>query len=270
MPTEFCCDDGLGYRRSLTDFTGPLALDESYRLAHLPLLAPEHPRVIPRLDGRDYEMGRHAEIFSLVMPVPQGAPEASPAWRELDAELRASPFAGKIAWDLLPRRADRLHATVVGSLGRGEPPAISPEIRAQLAAIAPFEVELRGLFSGDVNRGRLYLRAYPQRGAGMNPFQQIQQAFGRPAGDLYLVGYYNLLDDLDAGETQALAALLARWWEKPLLRLTVDALWLMGATDDLVLESRVTERVRLGLPAPALTSAPDSLQLRQPSTGTPS
>lgn len=246
MPTEFCSDDGLGYRRSLTDFSTPLALDESYRLAHLPLLAPEHPRVIPRLDGRGYEMGRHAEIFSLVMPVPEDAPDASPAWRELEAELRAAPFAGKIAWDLLPKRAARLHATIVGSLGRGERPAISPEIRAKLAAIAPFEVELRGLFSGNVNRGRLYLRAYPQQAPGLNPFQQIQQVFGRPAGDLYLVGYYNLIDDLDAGETQALAALLARWWEKPLLRLRVDALWLMGASDDLVLDSRIVETLPLG------------------------
>lgn len=253
MPTELCDDDDLGYRRSLTDFTGEpaLALDESYRLAHLPLLAPAHPRVIARQPGRDYEMGRHAEIFSLVMPLPQGALEASPAWRELDAELRASPVADKIAWELLPRRADRLHATIVGSLGREEPPAIAPEIRARLAGIAPFEVELRGLFSGNVNRGRLYLRAYPQRGAEINPFQQIQQVFGRSPGDLYLLGLYNLLDDLDAGETQALAALIERWWDRPLLRLPVDALWLMGATDDLVLESRITEAVPLGVPLPA-------------------
>jgi hypothetical protein len=251
LPTEFSSDDTLGYRRSLTDFSTPLALDESYRLAHLPLLAPEHPRAIPRLDGRDYEMGRHAEIFSLVMPVPQDAPDASPAWRELEAELRAAPFGGKIAWDLLPKRAARLHATIVGSLGRGERPAIAPEIRARLAAIAPFEVELRGLFSGNVNLGRLYLRAYPQQAPGLNPFQQIQQAFGRPAGDLYLLGYYNLIDDLDPQETRALAALLARWWDRPLLRLRVDALWLMGASDDLVLDSRITETLPLGGASPA-------------------
>lgn len=246
MPTEFCPDDKLGYRRSLTDFSTPLALDESYRLAHLPLLAPVHPRAIPRLDGRDYEMGRHAEIFSLVMPLSRDAPEASPTWRELETELRAAPFAGKIAWDLLPKRAERLHATIVGSLSRGERPAISPEIRTKLAAIAPFEVELRGLFSGNVNLGRLYLRAYPQQAPGLNPFQQIQQAFGRAPGDLYLVGYYNLVDDLDAEETQALAALLKHWWEKPLLRLRVNALWLMGARDDLVLESRIVETLPLG------------------------
>ncbi len=251
MPTEFCDDDALGYRRSLTDFAGPLALDESYRLAHLPLLAPDHARAIPRLPERGYEMGRHAEIFSLVMPVPQGALEASPAWRELDAELRAAPFAGKIAWDLLPRRADRLHATIVGSLGREAPPEVAPDMRARLAALRPFEVELRGLFSGNVNLGRFYLRAYPERRSGRNLFQEVQQAFGRQPGDLYLVGLYNLVDDLDEAETRALAALIARWWNRPLLRLPVDRLWLMGATDDLVLEHRIAETLPLGGAAPS-------------------
>ena len=247
----FCEDGELGYRRSLTDFTNPLTLDESYRLAHLPLVAPEHPGVIPRREGKFYEMGRHPAVYSLILPVEDGALRASPAFLALEAELKAAPFAGKIAWDLLPKRAERLHATIVGSLGRGERPVIAPEIRARLAAIAHFEVELRGLFSGNVNRGRLYLRAYPQQAPGLNPFQQIQQVFGRAPGDLYLVGYYNLVDDLDAAEAQALAALLARWWEKPLLRLRVDALWLMGASDDLVLDSRIVETLPLGGASPA-------------------
>jgi hypothetical protein len=247
----FCEDSELGYRRSLTDFSTPLTLDESYRLAHLPLVAPGHPGVIARREGAFYEMGRHPRVFSLVLPLADGALRACAAFLALEGELQAAPFAGKIAWDLLPKRAARLHATIVGSLGRGERPVIAPEIRTPLAAIAPFEVELRGLFSGNVNLGRLYLRAYPQQAPGLNPFQQIQQAFGRPAGDLYLLGYYNLIDDLDPQETRALAALLARWWDRPLLRLRVDALWLMGASDDLVLDSRITETLPLGGASPA-------------------
>ena len=39
VPT-FCEDAALGYRRSLTDFSNPLSLDDSYRLAHLPLALP--------------------------------------------------------------------------------------------------------------------------------------------------------------------------------------------------------------------------------------
>jgi hypothetical protein len=45
---EFCTDEELGYGRSRFLFaagTG-LRLDEAYRLAHLPLVAPTHPDVI--------------------------------------------------------------------------------------------------------------------------------------------------------------------------------------------------------------------------------
>lgn len=243
---EFCGDAELGYRRSLTDFAQPLTLDESYRLAHLPLVAPEHPRVIPRRDGTFYAMGRHPRVHSLVLPVDDADLRASPAFRELEATLKAAPFAGKIAWDLLAKRRDKLHATICGSLGIGEPPAIASETREALAAIAPFAVELRGLFSGNVNRGRLYLAVYPQKQGGTNLIHAVQAAFGRPPGDLWLVGLYNLTDDLDATETAALAAIIGHWWNRPLLRFTPHELWLLGADDDLVLDSEITERLPLG------------------------
>ena len=59
---ELCRDDELGYLRSRTRFTAGagLALDETYRLAHLPLIAPCHPRVIRAREGTTYDMGRHA------------------------------------------------------------------------------------------------------------------------------------------------------------------------------------------------------------------
>ena len=67
----FCPDAELGYERSRTRFeTGEgLALDETYRLAHLPLVAPGHPRVIESREGTSYVMGRHERVFSLVLPV---------------------------------------------------------------------------------------------------------------------------------------------------------------------------------------------------------
>ncbi|MDX3808578.1 hypothetical protein ACXIUS_06935 [Bosea thiooxidans] len=241
----FSTDAELGYQRSLTDFSEPLTLDESYRLAHLPLVAPEHPHVIPRREGKSYEMGRHPRIFSLVLPVDDAELQASPAFRELETALRASPFARKIAWDVLPRRRDKLHATVCGSLGTDNAPVISPKARQALTAIGPVTVELRGLFSGNVNRGRLYLAVYPERRGETNLLQAIQAAFDRPPGDLWLVGLYNLTDDLDATETAALSALLQRWWNAPLLRFTVRELWLLGADDDLVLDSEIAERLPL-------------------------
>ncbi len=241
-----CEDDELGYRRSLTDFTTPLTLDESYRLAHLPLVAPEHPGIIARREGKFYEMGRHPAVYSLVLPVKDEALRTSPAFLALEAELKAAPFAGKIAWDILPRRQDRLHATVCGSLSLAEPPTVAAETREALRKIQPFTVELRGLFSGNVNRGRLYLPAYPEKRAGRNTLQEVQAAFGRAPGDLWLVGLYNLTDDLDAAETAALADIITRWWNEPLLNLTVSELQVMGASDDLVLDAHVETVLPLG------------------------
>ncbi|WP_377848783.1 hypothetical protein [Bosea sp. UC22_33] len=242
----FCEDDELGYRRSLTDFTTPLTLDESYRLAHLPLVSPKHPGVIARREGKFYEMGRHPVVYSLVLPVEDGALRASPAFVALENELKAAPFAGKIAWDILPKRQDRLHATVCGSLSLEEPPAITTETREALRKIEPFTIELRGLFSGNVNRGRLYLPVYPEKRAGRNALQDVQAAFGRAPGDLWLVGLYNLTEDLDAAETAALADIVARWWGKSLLSLTVTELQVMGASDDLVLDAHVETVLPLG------------------------
>ncbi|BCB19613.1 2'-5' RNA ligase family protein [Bosea sp. ANAM02] len=243
---SFCEDDELGYRRSLTDFTSPLTLDESYRLAHLPLVAPAHPGVVARREGKFYEMGRHPAVYSLVLPVADTALRSSHAFLALEAELKATPFAGKIAWDILPKRQDRLHATVCGSLSLAEPPTISGETRKALRKIEPFTVELRGIFSGNVNRGRLYLPVYPEKRVGRNMLQEVQAAFGRAPGDLWLIGLYNLTDDLDANETAALAEIVARWWSKPLLRLTVTELQVMGASDDLVLDAHVETVLPLG------------------------
>ncbi|MBF9195472.1 hypothetical protein [Microvirga terrestris] len=243
----FCQDSELGYERSRTRFISGerLILDETYRLAHLPLVAPDHPRVIRMRDGSSYVMGRHERVFSLVLPISGDLLHRSPAYRALNEALRVAPFAPKIAWDLLDRRKDKLHATICGSLSSGEPPVIDRMQRQELAGVGPIHVELRGLFSGSVNRGRLYLRAYPESRKGENVFRHIQRALSCRETDLYVVGVYNLTDDLDAEETAALASLIERWWDRTILQVTVDHLWLMGACDDLVLDSIVAETVSL-------------------------
>lgn len=249
---EFCGDDELGYLRSRTRFIPGegLTLDEAYRVAHLPLVAPQHPRVIARREGSGYEMGRHERIFSLVLPIPGQALRRSAAYRTLAREVAASPFARKIAWTVLKQRQNKLHATICGSLSVGEtPPVLDAGKRRELARLGPVQVELRGLFSGNVNLGRLYLRAYPERRHGSNMFQRIQKLLGRPETDLYVVGLYSLIDDLRADESSALAEMVERWWDKKILRFQADALWLLGARDDLVLDSAVAETIRLDQPA---------------------
>lgn len=179
--------------------------------------------------GAAYEMGRHGKALSLVLPVPD-------VDHLLEPELRAAPFAGKIAWEVAERRRGKLHATLCGR----------PDIdRAALAAIGPITVEVRGLFSGIVNHGRLYLRVYPEKRHGENQLKRVQRLVGSRETNLYLVGLHNFNDDLDPHEATALAALIERWWDRPILRWQVDALWLLASWDDLVLESDVEETIRL-------------------------
>jgi hypothetical protein len=242
---ELVGDEELAYLESRTAFVAGagMALDDGYRLAHLPLIDPAHPRAIACKDGTLYDNGRHPPIYSLVMPTP-GLQEA-PAYLELEQELREAPFAGKIAWEIVARRQAKLHATVCGSLSIGAPPVIDPAAREALSRIGPVAVEVRGLFSGNVNRGRLYLRLYPERRDGQNALHLFQRALGRPTSDLYVVGIWNLSNDLDMAEAAALSGLIKRWWDRPILRFTAHALWLMGANDDLVLDSEIVETLSL-------------------------
>jgi hypothetical protein len=194
--------------------------------------------------GTHYDRGRHPIVFSLVLAMPREL-RASRPYRELEAELLGAPFAPKTAWDIVARRQDKLHATVCGSLSTGDPPVISEAARRELRRIGPIAVEVRGLFSGTVNRGRLYLRVYPERRDGGNVLHEVQRALGRPVTDLYVVGVWNLTDDLSPAEAEALGSLIERWWDRPILRFEADRLRLLGASDDLVLESSVAEELAL-------------------------
>jgi hypothetical protein len=190
-------------------------------------------------------MGRHERIFSLVLPVPPDVLDKSAPYQELECELRHSLFASKIAWDLLAKRRERLHATICGSLSKDVPYRISDDERAALRRLGPLRVELRGLFSGNINVGRLYLRVYPECRAGANSLRQVQRILGRPETDLFLVGLYNLTDHLEAIEAAALHDLIQRWWHRSILTLDVTALWLLSASDDLVLDARVEDVIAL-------------------------
>jgi hypothetical protein len=89
------------------------------------------------------------------------------------------------------------------------------------------------------------LRVYPERRSGANLLRKVQRALGCRETDLYVVGIYNLTDDLDSAEAAAMNDLVDRWWDRALLRFQVDALWLLGAMDDLVLEGEIAEWVAL-------------------------
>lgn len=180
-----------------------------------------------------------------MLPIPPDALEESAAYQELERELRHSPFGHKIAWDLLAERRERLHATICGSLSKNVPYRVSDGERAAIRRLGRMRVELRGLFSGNINIGRLYLRIYPECRNGMNLLHRIQRSLGRPETDLYLVGLFNLADHLEAVEADALRVLVERWWKRPILTLDVSFLWHLGSSDDLVLDSSVEEVIPL-------------------------
>lgn len=247
MTNRFCSDDELGYVAQRTTFKPGqgLVLDANYRLAHLPLVAPDHPKVITSKPGTTYRMGKHEAVTSLALPVPPTLYE-SDGYLALQRELRAAPFASKIAWHILDVRRSRLHATLCGALASGERlQSLTAEQRDRLAELGPLSVELRGLFSGNINLGRLYLKVYPESRDSENVLSLIQQAIGARLTSLYLVGLFNLVDDLDPDETRDLAQLIDRWWDKSILRYEIDRLWLLSAQDDLVLDGEVREIIPL-------------------------
>lgn len=244
-----CGDDELGYLRARTVFVPGrgFALDENYRLAHLPLVAPDHPNVIASKPAAPYRRGLRPAVASLTLHVPDAPLAGSPAFAALESELRRASFGAKIAWDMIERRRDRLHATICGSLNLDARGAarLDPEQIAAIAAIGSFDVELRGLFSGEINLGRLYLRAYPTRRNGENVLRMVQRVLRRPESDLHLVGVWNLIDDLTARQTADLARLIEEWWSRPIARVTVERLRVLISRDDLALDGEFAEDAAL-------------------------
>jgi hypothetical protein len=107
-------------------------------------------------------------------------------------------------------------------------------------------VRLEGLFSGNVNRGRLYLETHPEEREGRSAVHIVQEAMGRLASDLHVVGIHNLTDHLTAEEAAELRALMAKWRGAVIAELVVEELWLLSSLDDLVLDSTVERVIRLG------------------------
>lgn len=243
--TRFAVDAEMPYAAARTRFSAGegLRLDEPYRRAHLPLVAPGHPDVIA--EGGGYRMGVHAPGSSLVLPIDAGALAESPAYRDLEAALKVSPFAAKIAWDLLPKRAARLHATIAGSLDVVEGRLPEPQ-REALSKIPAIPYELRGLFSGNRNLGRLYLAVYPAMRQGEPAFAAVQRALGRVPNAMILMGQFNLVDHLDAGEAVALASLLETYRDTVFLTATARDVCVLRSADDLVLDAAYTDRLSLG------------------------
>jgi hypothetical protein len=243
---HYCTDEELEYARcrARLEPDQPLRFDDSYRVAHLPLIAPEHPLVIDQLRPLDYRRGRyHEPRFSLVLPVAAGELQASTSFRALERELRSCAFAAKIAWELVERRSEKLHVTLVGGLPEAGLEACAAAVKSFLERRGPLRYRLGGPFCGSKNRGRIYFTAYPEQIEGADSFALLQQVVHAPRTGLYLLGYYNFVDELTPAEASGLHAFLERWRSAELAELTAPSLLILATHDDLALESRVLARI---------------------------
>jgi hypothetical protein len=239
----YCDDAALGYAAARRRFAPGEALrfDESYRMAHLPLIAPAHPAVIR--SAADYRDGRYETArYSLVVPVGFRDLAASPDFQAVDAALRNSSFARKIAFDLCERRAAKLHVTL-GGLARSELEPRAQAVARQLARRGAPRFKLRGPFLGSKNTGRSYFPAYPQDVGGDDAFGLIQDALGVARTRFYVLGYYNLVDELDPGETSALQHIVDAWSKAEILHVQSDDCVIQATNDDLVLSGRALVRI---------------------------
>lgn len=237
----YCTDADLNYAQSRHAFAPGAALtfDHAYRLAHLPLVAPQHPLVIHEIAGQDYRSGRYEKArHALVVMIPPEALASSPVFRAFESELRTAPFAPKVDWELCARRATKLHATVVNGLTVDAAEACVDAVSRTVRKLGPLSLRLGGPFAGDKNLGRLYLPVYPRRLNGDDAFGVIQDAAGTRRTRFYSVGYYNLVEELDAAETASLARLIDRWGPRTVAELPVTSFVVHATNDDLALSAR--------------------------------
>lgn len=224
---------------------GPLTFDHNYRLAHLPILAPRHPLALGSDPRADYTWGRYTKPrLSLVVPVAEHDLASSPIFQAIDAALRDSPFASKVAWDLLALRRAKLHVTLCGLEGDAVQAAI-PLARAALERLGPLRFRLGGPYVGTKNVGRIYFPAYPEKLGDSDCFAMMLSALGRRSSDFYLLGYYNLIEELTEGEANHLRHILSVWSDATLVTLAAERLAITATHDDLVLDSRVHSEIAL-------------------------
>jgi len=236
---DFCTDEALAYASSRHPFAPgqPLNLGADYRLAHLPLVAPAHPEAIRSVEGRDYVDGRYAVARdALVVHLPAEALEAAGPYRELEAELRASRFAAKVAWDVGARRRQVMHATLAGPIDAAVAARCADQTAGFLKRHGAISFRLGGPFVGNRNHGRIYLPVYPQKIAGDDAFGALQAACGRPRSRFYAAGMWHLRDGLDAAEAAALGALVDKWWAREILRIDAAHFGILRVHDDLALD----------------------------------
>ncbi|TQK68579.1 MULTISPECIES: hypothetical protein [unclassified Nocardioides] len=212
-----------------------LTLDERYRTRQLPLL---HDRPRPPLGPRSLGPGEFwPPVRSVVVPLPKSLLEA-PSVRAFLADLAASAAAPAVWFAGIQARADRMHATLAP--GVSDVGGVLPD-----AARRPLDMVVRGPWVGRYNRGRIYLPVEPADAATTAALAALATHVGAPFRPL-LAGFVQLRQDVTAAAYDGLRSLVAHHRERLVVPLRVDEVHLTETMDDLVLRSRVVERIALG------------------------
>lgn len=231
----FCADADLRYEASRHRFVPGegFTLGDDYRLAHLPLVDPAHPKIVASVPERDYDRGYYAvPRHALAAHVAAEILEASRVYRDLDADLRKRAVAGKIAWATQAKRRDVLHATIAGPVDAPTADAYLHAGNAWRVRTGPAAIRLGGPFVGNRNHGRIYLPVYPEKRDGTDMYAALQREIGaRPSG-FYAIGLWHLADDLNADEAASLAAWLDRWGAETVAIVDDPRLGILTTRDD--------------------------------------
>ncbi|WP_223358863.1 hypothetical protein [Leifsonia sp. ZF2019] len=219
-----------------------LIFDEQYRAAHLPLVAPGHPRTLVNLNGRDYHNGWYARArVSIVADL--GRPFlAQDTCRHLLQRLATSSFAEKVAFDLIETRAPNIHCTLIGDVN---PTPAQRNSANQLLRDAPSLMPvMHGPFIGQFNRGRIYFPLEFTRCSDRGLLDAVCAVFGRNRQQFTAIGLVNLRDELDPQEAYDLAKILADM-KGARTQLPLTTLSWTSTNNDLTLEMSRLETIPL-------------------------
>ncbi len=237
---EFVSDTDLDYGRTRFRFEPgrTLTLDDAYRANQLPLL---------RADP-DPTAGRYARSrLSAVVFVPSRLFDGSEVFQQIWRALQSSSLASSIDWAMFERRRERLHLTLCGRLEEAMTRDEAARRLETLRSLPPFAVLVRGPWVGEAfNRGRIYLPVYPEKRDGVNAISRVQRQLGWRVTGFYGIGAFNLLRDLDEGETRDLARLVEDCGPRTIGELSVQTVALLETNDDLILSGRVVGSIELG------------------------